>query len=325
MSKKSYLLAIALLLAVMAVAACGGANTGGSGDSAATTESGAAENVPASDADAANTSNDNSGAGDASGGNAAGDAGAAADVGSGSDGAAGSGGSNGASGATSPESDTGAPAQGDDTGNTESGTGGTADASGNTGDASGNTGSASGDAGNTAGTEADSVTEGGTGTDAATGTGGNNAQVATPAASYTAVSDAECTEIQGQLQETLGVTVNRTTGVASFTDLSGGAGESCQLTVTGTGADFASVPETAARISEVFTANGWTADNQYVADGPTGTIGGLRRDNQLAAYNVDWSPAAGVTCPADQPISACAETLTPEQMAYTITIDLAQQ
>ena len=66
-------------------------------------------------------------------------------------------------------------------------------------------------------------------------------------------------------------------------------------------------------------------DEQYAADGPTGTIGGLRRDNQLAAYSVDWSPAAGTNCPADQPISACAETLTPEQMDYNITVDLAQQ
>ena len=319
MSKKSYVLAIALLLAVLALAACGGSGaSSGSGDTAATTEAGEAANAPASDAavtseaqgEAANAGSDTSGAGDTSGANATGEASSATDVGSGSDGAPGSGGSDAASGATSPESDTGAPAAGDDTGNAASGTGGTTDASGNTTDSSGGSGG-----------------EGGTGDagGAATGTGDNNAQVATPAAAYTAVSDAECTEVQGQLSQALGVEVNRATGVASFSDLNGSTGESCQLTITGTGANFASVPETATQIRQVLSDNGWTVDEQYAADSPTATIGGLRRDNQLAAYNVEWSPASGVTCPADQPISACAETLKPEQMNYNITIDLAQQ
>ena len=308
MSKKSVVLAILLLVAAMALAACGGSggtSSGGNGDSAATTEAGAAPNVPASDAtvtseaqdQATGAGNDTSGAGDTSGANATGEASSATDVGSGSDGAQGSGGSNAASGATSPESDTGAPAAGDDTGNVSSGTGGTADASGNTTDSGGSTG----------------------------GEGGTGAQVATPSVSYTAVSDAECTEIQGQLNTALGVEVNRGTGVTAFTDLNGSTGESCQLTVTGTGANFKSVPETAALIRQTLTTNGWTADEQYAADSPTATIGALRRDNQLAAYNVEWSPADGVTCPSDQPISACAETLTPEQMNYSITIDLAQQ
>jgi hypothetical protein len=309
MQKKTYWLVAALLLAVMALAACGGSGTAG--------ESGEAPNVPASDAAAggagsdsestgsddtvtegANGSNDASGAGDASGGNAGNDAGSATDVGSGSDGAQGSGGSNGATGTTSPESETGAPTEGDGAGNAESGTG--TDASG---------------------------AEGGTAGGAATGTGDNNAQVAGTGAggAYTAVSEGECTEIQGQLTTALGVEVSQTTGVASFSDLSGGTGESCQLTITGTGVQFPSMADTAQRISQVLTDNGWTADPQYAADSPTGTIGGLRRDNQLAAYNVEWSPADGVTCPADQPISACAETLTPEQMNYNITIDLAQQ
>lgn len=307
MSKKNYVLAVLLLAGAMVLAACG--PTSGpavSGDSAATTEAGAAPDVPASDAtvtgeaqgEPASADSGTSGAGDASGANAAGEASTATDVGSGSDGAAGSGGSDGASGATSPESDTGAPAAGDDTGNAASGTGGTADASGNTTDSSGNAG---GEGGST------------------------DPQAATTAVSYMAISDAECTEIQGQLTQALGIEVNRATGVASFTDLNGSTGESCRLTVAGTGANFESVPAVAALISQTLSDNGWAADNQYAAGGPTGTIGGLRRDNQLAAYQVEWSPASGVTCPADQPISVCAETLTPEQMDYAITVDLAQQ
>jgi hypothetical protein len=303
MSKQRYVLVIALLLATLALAACGG------GDSAATPEAGAAENVPATDAAAAeaaateaadtasateesstgevqqepaSTGSETTGAGDASGANAAGDAASATDVGSGSDGAAGSGGSDGAGGTTAPNSDTGAPVEDSTTTSAESGTGGTGDTGAEGGTASG-------------------------------------------AGTYTAVSDAECTEIQGQLSTALGVEVNRTTGVASFADLSGGTGESCQLTVSGTGAQFTNMVDTAALIRQTLSDNGWTVDEQYAADGPTGTMGGLRRDNQLAAYNVQWQPAAGVECPTDQPISACAETLTPEQMDYTITVDLAQQ
>jgi hypothetical protein len=331
MKRKSYGLVVALLVAVMALAACGGAGgteTGGTGSG--TTEDGAAPNVPASDAtvaaqggdaagdagatggdtvgEGANAGNDATGAGDASGGNAGNDAGSATDVGSGSDGAQGSGGSNGASGTTSPESDTGAPTTGDDTGNAESGTGAT-------------------DAGT--GTDA-SGAQGGTAGGAATGTGQNDAQAGGTAGAgaggaYTPVADAECTTMQEQLAAALGVDVSRATGAAAFSDLSGGAGESCQLTISGTGEQFPSLADAAQRIGQVFTDAGWTADPQYAADGPTGTIGGLRRDNQLAAYNVEWSPGPAASCPADQPVATCLASLSPDQVMYNITVDLAQQ
>ena len=230
------------------------------------------------DGEGANTGNDVSGAGDTSGGNAAGDAGAATDVGTGSDGAQGSGGSDQAGGTTAPESDAGAPEQGDDTGNAETGTGA------DTGD---------------------------------TGAAG--------AIAYSAVSDAECTEVQEQLSTALGVEVSRAAGAAAFQDLTGNVGESCQLTIIGTGVEFGTMANAAGSIAKLFTANGWTPDPQYAADSPTGTIAGLRRDNQLAVYHVKWFPGAAVTCPADQPISVCAESLTPDQIAYNITVDLVQQ
>jgi hypothetical protein len=222
-----------------------------------------------------NPGNDLSGAGDTSGGNAAGEAGAATDVGTGSDGAQGSGGSNEAGGTTAPDSDTGAPVQGDDTGNAESGTG--AD---------------TGDAG---------------------------------ALAYSAVAEAECAEVQEQLTAVLGVEVSRAAGVAAFQDLTGNVGESCQLTATGTGVEFGSMANATGSIGELFTTNGWTADPQYAADSPTSAVAGLRRDNQLAVYRVEWMPGPAVTCPADQPIAVCVEGLTPDQITYNITVDLVQQ
>ena len=42
----------------------------------------------------------------------------------------------------------------------------------------------------------------------------------------------------------------------------------------------------------------------------------------LMLISAGWEPIMGVTCPKDQPISAC--NLTPEQKAYTVRINLAQ-
>ena len=92
--------------------------------------------------------------------------------------------------------------------------------------------------------------------------------------------------------------MGRSTAPAAFQDLSGGTGQSCQLTIAATGAQFPNMVDAGQRIAGALTPNGWTLDPQY---------------------------AAGVTCPADQPIATCAQSLTPDQMTYTITVDLAQQ
>jgi hypothetical protein len=119
--------------------------------------------------------------------------------------------------------------------------------------------------------------------------------------------------------------VSRSPRAVAFQDLTGGAGESCQLSINATGVEFPSLGNAAGRIAEVLTANGWEADPQYAADSPTSTIAGLRRGNQLAVYRVEWMPGAAVTCPADQPITVCAESLTPDQLIYNVTVDLAQE
>ncbi len=311
---------MALLIGALALAACGSSGSAtSSGDVTnppPTTDatSSAANGAGGTDTqggdvvtEGANGSNNLGGPGDASGGNAGNDAGNATDVGSGSDGAQGSGGSDQAGGSQAPNQPNGAVTQGDATGNSASGTGDTGSSQGTVTDTQGsvNAGAAV------------------TGTTGTTGTQAGPAGAA--AGGYTPIADAECTEVQNQLTQALGIDVSRNTAPAAFQDLSGGTGQSCQLTIAATGAQFPNMVDAGQRIAGALTPNGWTLDPQYAADSPTGTMHGLRRNNQLAVYNVQWAPAAGVTCPADQPIATCAESLTPDQMTYTITVDLAQQ
>jgi hypothetical protein len=114
---------------------------------------------------------------------------------------------------------------------------------------------------------------------------------------------------------------------APFEDISTGeAGAGCQITITGTGADFPdyeSFVDMSEALSVVFQAIGWEPDQAYTADGPTGTAFGMRKDNMLALASIDMQPAPEANCPQDRPISECE--LTPEQMNYTITVNFAQR
>lgn len=140
-----------------------------------------------------------------------------------------------------------------------------------------------GDTGSTVEDSTTTSTESGTG---GTGDTGAEGSTASGAGAYTAVSDAGCTEIQGQLNTALGVEFTRTTGVAAFSDLSGGTGESCQLTVSrhavhrygGDGEPL---------IRQTLSDNGWTVDEQYAADGPTTRSAGC-------ATTTNWRPTASI-------------------------------
>jgi len=99
-------------------------------------------------------------------------------------------------------------------------------------------------------------------------------------------------------------------------------GTGCRIAAKGTGAvfgpDFRAV---AVKLASMLEAEGWTSDPAADADGPTGTAEGFRSGGQVALASVGYEPAPGA-CAADAPIASC--TLRPEQMRYTITLDLAQ-
>lgn len=138
-----------------------------------------------------------------------------------------------------------------------------------------------------------------------------------------------CTTLQSAVAEALGVAIEQDEA-APFTSAFGDlTGQSCRLSATGTGENFTNFVDVAQKLTALLESQGWTQDMNYVADGPTGTVVGLRHTgadngNQLAILAVNWEPAPDVTCPQDQPISACAEQLEPAQMLYTITLDLVE-
>ena len=109
---------------------------------------------------------------------------------------------------------------------------------------------------------------------------------------------------------------------APFTDtLAGESGQGCSLTASVTGNDFKSLQETMTTLVN-YVAVVWDPLIDYQADGPTGTASGFVRDTGLMLISINWELGAGVSCAADQPISACS--LTPDQQTYMVEIDFAQ-
>ena len=142
-----------------------------------------------------------------------------------------------------------------------------------------------------------------------------------PAGAYEPVSAEVCQIIQEDATKALTTTF---TFVASapFTDtVKGEAGQGCNLTAKGTGVDFGNPSDVMAKLVSAFI--GWTEQVTYQADGPTGSATAMTRDMGLMLIRAEWSPAPEVSCPADQPISACG--IKPEQQIYTIEIQVAQK
>lgn len=109
---------------------------------------------------------------------------------------------------------------------------------------------------------------------------------------------------------------------APFTDpLSGETGQGCTLTATATGLFFSDPFTVMVNLVNGFV--GWTEQTAYQASGPTGEATGMTRDTGLMLIRVEWTPAPGVQCPPDQPISAC--DIKPEQKLYTIQIQTAMK
>lgn len=101
--------------------------------------------------------------------------------------------------------------------------------------------------------------------------------------------------------------------------VSGASGTGCQAMITGTGTQFESPWAVVTELGGMLEEQGWTADPMLVADGPTGTAMGYRKDDQICWAGAMWTPDASADCPEDQPISECE--LTPEQQIYTVTLN----
>ena len=141
---------------------------------------------------------------------------------------------------------------------------------------------------------------------------------------WVTLPDGICQEIEVMVAGELGVTDIGLDTNAPFEDYLGGtSGEGCLILARGTGADFSNQPDVFMQLKNMLVSMGWTPDLQYDGGGPTGTMGGFRRDAGLMLVVVGWEPSSDANCPEDQPISACS--LTPEQQIYTITLSIAMQ
>lgn len=143
----------------------------------------------------------------------------------------------------------------------------------------------------------------------------------TPGGSLRPIASADCETLRAALAQQLAAEIAQAD--APFSDpTTGKSGTACQLTTKGTGQDFGSFGEVADKIRALLIEQGWTEDQSYLADGPTGTGAGFHKGSALAVMLVEWSPAPEVQCPADQPISACE--VPPAQQIFDISLSLAQ-
>jgi hypothetical protein len=147
---------------------------------------------------------------------------------------------------------------------------------------------------------------------------------ATPVPDRSAVAplgSEECEAIQQAVADALGVEL--TMEDAPFvSDIGNLHGTACTISATGTGEDFGNFVDVAQSIRDIFTAEGWTENQSYMADGPTGTASGYMLDNKLAIVSVDWEPSEEADCPDDQPIIEC--DVEPSQQLFTLVIELVE-
>jgi len=129
-----------------------------------------------------------------------------------------------------------------------------------------------------------------------------------------------CEILKADAENALGVAF--TMSEAPFFDyISQEGGTGCQLTATGTGADFSDPMAVVDALKAAFI--GWEEEMQYAAGGPTGMGIGMTRDAALLFILAEWTPDPAANCPDDQPIAACE--LTPEQKLYTVTVQAAMK
>ncbi|MCC6455199.1 MAG: hypothetical protein IT328_09680 [Caldilineaceae bacterium] len=136
-----------------------------------------------------------------------------------------------------------------------------------------------------------------------------------------ALAPAECEAIHTAVVERLGVEFQMAE-VPFNSEIASRQGTACTLTAMGTGEDFGNFLDVAQALRDALEAEGWSENQAYLADGPTGTAFGYEKDGQFAMGHVDWTPSEDAECPDDQPISACE--LEPSQQIFTVMLQLMQ-
>jgi hypothetical protein len=150
----------------------------------------------------------------------------------------------------------------------------------------------------------------------------NNSNAQSQSGAFVPLDEAACSDVAEAMQDAL--TLDVTTGQAAFDDyISGMSGQGCQVSAVGSGYDFGSPVEASVILGVLLSSRGWEEDNQYQADGPTGTATAYRLGDALCLSHIGWQPAEGVDCPPYEPIASCE--MTPDQQLYLATLNCAQK
>lgn len=138
---------------------------------------------------------------------------------------------------------------------------------------------------------------------------------------YVPVPDSICQALLEMAAQAIPVSFTLEANVPFIDPVTGEQGLGCSLTAQGIGGKFPAPSQAVASLVSAF--QGFSEQIAYQADGPTGSATAVSRDMALVLIRSEWTPAAGVTCPADQPISAC--NLTQEQKSFVIQIQAAMK
>jgi hypothetical protein len=139
---------------------------------------------------------------------------------------------------------------------------------------------------------------------------------------YHPLASQDCEALQSGVNQAL--SVNGTMTEAPFDDLiTKESGSGCQITVTGSGASFKNLLETAGNLKSMLTTAGWSEDQSYAADSPNETVMAFRQGSALLIVDAGWLPAPEAGCPTDQPIDSCE--LSPEQQLFVFTVNAAKK
>ncbi len=148
---------------------------------------------------------------------------------------------------------------------------------------------------------------------------------ATPApadADFVPLPGSECSDLSQTLSSVFGLEFS--IDEVPFQDyLTGETGSGCAVRAMGTGNDFASPSAVGQQVADKLVELGWTVDNNYAADGPTGTVVAFDKEDQICLLDASWSPSPDANCPEDQPIASCE--LTPDQKMFDVILTCAQR
>jgi hypothetical protein len=146
--------------------------------------------------------------------------------------------------------------------------------------------------------------------------------LAKPVAKFKPLSGEICDRLQNRLSQTLKVKVSLDKQANVVDHISNNEGKSCQLTAKVTGKNFSGIYPVTKTIYTFMIQNGWKVNNQYVADSPESTLRGYSKGKSLGILNIDTMLAKEIKCSDLVPIATCYQKAKPEQITYTINLNL---